>query len=127
MVVASVLMLLLVQFVQMASTAIISGEDSLYRTNDAQAALDLLTTDLRSLKLISSLVTTTGTYTDLQGNTVSTPPEILQSYNDTLGVTITANGFVKAQTATLYPIQLYLVSNTSGSDDTGSGFTHHIC
>jgi prepilin-type N-terminal cleavage/methylation domain-containing protein len=127
MAIASILMLLLVQFVQMATTAVVTGEDSLYRTNDAQAALDILASDLRSLKLISGPVTASGNYKDLQGNTITSPPEILQVYNDSAGINVSQAGNVKPQHATIYPNRLYLLANSSGTDGSGSGFPHLIC
>ena len=131
--VSSVLMLMLVKFVQTATTGIVSGEDQLFATNDAQAAMDLITTDLQSVKAVRVPVSIAGT---AQGSSI----EVIQGFGNGAtanpGVTLSTQGSTKPGTANIYPMDLYLLatppatySNMSGGTSlsvTGAGTPHLI-
>ncbi len=106
--VASILMLVLIKFVQSATEVISTNDDILFSTNDAQAALDLISQDLRSVRAIPPILNTTGA-------AAATAPQVLQAYQETTGVKDTA-----AKNGTIYPMQLMLLANSGGSTQSGS-------
>jgi hypothetical protein len=127
--IATVLMLLLVQLLQTATSAIISGEDRLYATNDAQAAMELLATDLQSIKAIQVPVSFAGIQ---QGESV----EVLQGFGNgspaNPGVTLTPQGTTHPAISNLCPMDLYLLVtppagySAGGTSLSGAGTPHLI-
>jgi prepilin-type N-terminal cleavage/methylation domain-containing protein len=125
--VATILMLILVKFVQTATSAIVAGEDTLYSTNDAQTAMDLISQDLQSVRIVPTPLNSSA----INGNAALGPLEVMEIYGNggatdtSAGVQLSATANVKPQDADIYPAELYIYatpaaasfSNLSASDN----------